>query len=53
MRRYTVSPQGIALSNWNLNAGVNTPDRVGSGIVFTVEDVKDVVSPTGLSLVVR
>jgi len=48
-----VSPQGIALSNWNLNAGVDAPDRVGDGIVLTVEEVKDVVPSTGLWLVIR
>ena len=47
--RRAVSPQGIARPSWNLNSG--TPDD--SGLVLTAEEIKDVVSSTGLWLVVR
>jgi len=49
VRRRAVSPQGIARPSWNLNGG--TPD--GGGLVLTAEEIKDVVSSTGLWLVVR
>jgi hypothetical protein len=50
--RRSVSPQGIARSSWNsANGGVggDEPD----GLVLTAEEIKDVVSSTGLWLVVR
>jgi hypothetical protein len=49
VRRRSVSPQGIARPSWNLNAGADAPD----GVVLTAEEIKDVVSSTGLWLVVR
>lgn len=50
--RRAVSPQGIARPNWNSTnggAGDDEPD----GLVLTAEEIKDVVSSTGLWLVVR
>ena len=52
VRRRSVSPQGIARPSWNLNAGPDAPDGV-AGLVLTAEEIKDVVSSTGLWLVVR
>src|SRR5260221_529227 len=49
VRRRAVSPQGIARPSWNLNG--DTPD--GGGLVLTAEEIKDIVSSTGLWLVVR
>ena len=43
--RRAVSPQGIARPSWNVDA----PD----GLVLTAEEIKDIVSSTGLWLVVR
>ena len=46
----TVSPDGIARPNWNLqNWGGDEPD----GLVLTVEEIKDVVCSTGLWLIAR
>ncbi|KAI0262714.1 hypothetical protein BC834DRAFT_1027892 [Gloeopeniophorella convolvens] len=45
VRRRAVSAQGIARPSWNTDA----PD----GLVLTAEEIKDVVSSTGLWLVVR
>lgn len=45
--RRTVSPQGIARPSWG--GGGDEPD----GLVLTAEEIKDVVSSTGLWLVVR
>jgi len=47
--RHAVSTGGIVCPSWNLN--VCTPD--GGGLVLTAEAIKDVVSSTGLWLVVR
>lgn len=49
--RRAVSPQGIARPSWNLTngGGGDEPD----GLVLTAEEIKDVVSSTGLWLVVR
>jgi hypothetical protein len=47
--RRAVSPQGIARPNWNGGRGGDEPD----GLVLTAEEIKDVVSSTGLWLVVR
>lgn len=50
--RRAVSPQGIARPSWNLTnggGGGGEPD----GLVLTAEEIKDVVSSTGLWLVVR
>jgi hypothetical protein len=52
VRRRSVSAQGIARPSWNLNAGPDAPDGV-AGLVLTAEEIKDVVSSTGLWLVVR
>jgi len=49
VRRRAVSPQGIARPSWNVNGGA--PD--GGGLVLTAEEIKDVISSTGLWLVVR
>jgi hypothetical protein len=49
VRRRAVSPQGIARPSWNLNG--DAPD--GGGLVLTAEEIKDIVSSTGLWLVVR
>jgi hypothetical protein len=48
--RRAVSAQGIARPSWNLDAGA--PDG-GGELVLTAEEIKDVVSSTGLWLVVR
>ncbi|KAI0062966.1 hypothetical protein BV25DRAFT_1899655 [Artomyces pyxidatus] len=45
VRRRAVTPQGIARPNWNTDAR--------EGLVLTAEEIKDVVSSTGLWLVVR
>jgi hypothetical protein len=52
--RRAVSPQGIARPSWNYwdadaGAGGDEPE----GLVLTAEEIKDVVSSTGLWLVVR
>jgi hypothetical protein len=49
--RRAVSPQGIARPSWNSTneGGGGEPD----GLVLTAEEIKDVVSSTGLWLVVR
>lgn len=48
--RRTVSPQGVARPSWtNWGGGGDEPD----GLVLTAEEIKDVVSSTGLWLVVR
>ena len=47
--RRAVSPQGIARPSWNWGDGGDEPD----GLVLTAEEIKDVVSSTGLWLVVR
>lgn len=48
--RRTVSPQGIARPSWsNWGSGGDEPD----GLVLTAEEIKDIVSSTGLWLVVR
>jgi hypothetical protein len=52
VHRRSVSPQGIARPSWNLNAAPDAPDGV-DGLVLTAEEIKDVVSSTGLWLVVR
>ena len=49
VRRRAVSPQGIARPSWNTNGGA--PDS--GGLVLTAEEIKDIVSSTGLWLVVR
>ncbi|KAI0041662.1 hypothetical protein FA95DRAFT_1565147 [Auriscalpium vulgare] len=45
VRKRAVSPQGIARPNWDTDAH--------GGLVITAEEIKDVVSSTGLWLVVR
>lgn len=50
--RRTVSPQGIARPSWNLTNGGGGGDEP-DGLVLTAEEIKDVVSSTGLWLVVR
>ncbi|KAI0293670.1 hypothetical protein B0F90DRAFT_1761833 [Multifurca ochricompacta] len=55
--RRTVSAQGIARPNWNMDYSSiysssdspNSPD----GLVLTAEEIKDIISSTGLWLVVR
>jgi hypothetical protein len=49
--RRAVSPQGIARPSWSLmnGGGGDEPD----GLVLTAEEIKDIVSSTGLWLVVR
>lgn len=47
--RRAVSPQGIARPSWNGGRDGDEPD----GLVLTAEEIKDVVSSTGLWLVVR
>jgi hypothetical protein len=50
--RRAVSPQGIARPSWNLTIGGGGGDEP-DGLVLTAEEIKDVVSSTGLWLVVR
>jgi hypothetical protein len=50
--RRAVSPQGIARPSWNLTNGGGGGDEP-DGLVLTAEEIKDVVSSTGLWLVVR
>ena len=47
--RRAVSPQGVARPSWNGGRDGDEPD----GLVLTAEEIKDVVSSTGLWLVVR
>jgi hypothetical protein len=50
--RRAVNPQGIARPNWNsTNAGGDGEEP--DGLVLTAEEIKDIVSSTGLWLVVR
>ena len=50
--RRAVSPQGIARPSWNLTNGGDSGDEP-DGLVLTAEEIKDIVSSTGLWLVVR
>jgi len=50
--RRAVSPQGIARPSWNVANGTDSSDEP-EGLVLTAEEIKDVVSSTGLWLVVR
>jgi hypothetical protein len=50
--RRTVSAQGIARPSWDVNGGGEGDDEP-EGLVLTAEEIKDVVSSTGLWLVVR
>jgi len=50
--RRAVSPQGIARPSWDVPNGSGGGDEP-DGLVLTAEEIKDVVSSTGLWLVVR
>lgn len=50
--RRAVSPQGIARPSWNMTNGSGGGDEP-DGLVLTAEEIKDIVSSTGLWLVVR
>jgi hypothetical protein len=52
--RRTVSAQGIARPSWNVtNGGGGGGGDEPDGLVLTAEEIKDIVSSTGLWLVVR